>query len=206
MRKPKLACLAMLAIAATTSAPARASVLAPYPAVEVLDAVKAACSRLEKREETVVDLATNGWVPVTLPAESPLGQLLAMGKAAGEAMMKAGNGSVVEPGVYAKTVAGEELKIILSGVSMAKSVVNGCRAYDVGETRPIPVDVAETWFGKPADRSDQNETLSIASWSIGPEDDGATFDIYFVPANSPLVAAMKVSGVAIRMDYVGAPK
>ena len=206
MSKIVLVIAATMAIAVATPALSKPAAVAPYPAVAVLDAVKAACSRLEKREDTVADLAANGWVPVTLPADSPLGELLAMGKTAGEAMMKAGNGTIAEPAVYAKTVAGEELKIILSGVSMAKSIVNGCRLYDVGETRPIPVEVAQTWFGKKADRADDNEALSIATWYIGPEDDGATFDIYFVPADSPLVKAMKVSGVAIRMDYVGAPK
>ncbi len=206
MRKVVSIVAGPLAMAVATPAPAQAETSAPYPAVAVLDAVKAACSRLEKREDTLADLTANGWVPVALPADSPLGQLLAMGKAAGEAMMKAGNGSVATPAAYGKTVAGEDLKIILSGVTMANSIVNGCRLYDVGETRPIPIEVAERWFGKKADRANENEALSIATWYIGPEDDGATFDIYFVPASSPLVNAMKVSGVAIRMDYVGTPK
>ncbi len=184
------------------AAPALAETSAPYPAVAVLNAVKAACSRLEKREDTLADLTANGWQPVTLPPGSPLGQLLAMGKAAGEKMLKADGGSIAESAAYSKAVAGEDLTIILSGVISDSVTVNGCRIYDVGETRPLEPATVAKWMGREPTRSNSNDALTLSNWTPGlaPGQDG--FDVYFVPAKSPLVELLKVSGVAIRMDYV----
>lgn len=191
-----------LAMAAATPALSETAALAPYPAVAVLDAVKAACSRLEKREDTVADLTANGWMPVTLAADSPLGQLLAMGKAAGEKMLKADGGTIAESAAFAKTVAGEDLQIILSSVDTFSVTVNGCRIYDVGETRPLEPEVVALWMGREPTRTNSNEALSLTNWSPGLGAGQDSFDVYFVPANSPLVELLKVSGVAIRMDYV----
>ena len=170
----------------------------------MLDAAKAACSRLEKRADTVADLTANGWVPVTLPPTSPLGQLLAMGKAAGEKMLKAQGGSMAESAAYSKTVAGENLTIILSGVISKEAIVNGCRIYDVDETRPLDPDAVARWMGRKPRQTNSNDALSLANWSPGLAPGQDSFDVYFVPAKSPLVELLKVSGVAIRMDYVRA--
>jgi hypothetical protein len=184
------------------AAPAQAETPAPYPAVAVLDAVKAACSRLEKREDTLADLTANGWLPVTLAPESPLGQLLAMGTAAGEKMLKEGGGTMAPSAAYAKTVAGEDLTIILSGVESFSMTVNGCRIYDVGETRPLDPAAVAKWMGRAPTRTNSNDALSLTNWSPGLAEGQDGFDVYFVPAKSPLVELLKVSGVAIRMDYV----
>jgi hypothetical protein len=177
-----------------------------YPAVAVLEAVKAACSRLERREDTVADLAANGWQKVELAADSPLGQLLAMGKAAGEKMLKADGGSIAESAAYTKSVAGEDLTIILSGVVTDSATVNGCRIYDVGETRPLDPAAVARWMGREPTRSNSNDALTLSNWTPGLADGQDGFDVYFVPAESPLVPLLKVSGVAIRMDYVNPAK
>jgi hypothetical protein len=205
--RPSL-CLSVALLALTSVSPALSQDVAPspYPAIAVLDAVKAACSRLEARADTVADLETNGWVPVTLPADSPLGQLLAMGKAAGEKMLKADGGSIVEPEAFAKTVAGEELTIILSGVSTDEAKVNGCRIYDVGETRPLDPAIVTKWMAREPTRTNSNDALTLTNWSPGLATGHDSFDVYFVPAKSPLVALLKVSGVAIRVDQIVAAK
>ena len=187
------------------SASAHAVTPAPYPAVAVLEAAKAACARLGKRADTVADLTTNGWMPISLPAGSSLAQLLEIGKNAG-AKAVGPSGSMAETAVYGKTVENEDLVIILSGVTTDGVTVNGCRLYDAGETRPLPVAEAERWIARAPTRSDSNEVFSIASWSPGLVKGQDSFDLYFVPSKSPLVEVLKVSGVAIRMDQVSTTK
>jgi hypothetical protein len=201
------AMLAAIAIASPAAAETPVvdgnSARAPYPTVEVLKAVSTACARLKLRSDTLKDLTGNGWSPVTLPEDSPLGKLLAMGKAAGGEMLKADSGKMDEPVVFAKTVAGEDLKIILSAVSMEGIRVSGCRMYDVGETRPMPVADVTKWIGRDPERNETNDALSIATWRAGLAKEHDSFDLYFVPEKSPLVEVLKVSGIAIRVDQIG---
>lgn len=202
MRKIVSVVAASLAMAISTPALSEPAAIAPYPAVAVLNAVKAACSRLEKREDTVADLTANGWTPVVLAPESPLGQLLAMGEAAGKKMLSEGGGTMDKSAAYAKTVAGEDLQIILSGVQSFSVTVNGCRIYDVGETRPLDPALVAKWMGREPTRSNSNDALTLSNWTPGLAAGQDGFDVYFVPAKSPLVELLKVNGVAIRMDYV----
>jgi hypothetical protein len=190
----------VIALAAATANPA------PYPTVAVLDAVAGVCSKLSDRTETETRLAALGWTPVTLDPASPLGALLEMGKAEGAKMLAEDGGTMQPSAAYQKTVAGENLAIILSGVSMEGMTVNGCRLYDVDETRPMAVDDVAKWIKRKPERAESSAVLSIATWPGGFAQGQSTLDVYFVPANSPLVQALKVSGVALRVDQISFAK
>jgi hypothetical protein len=185
----------LIALAAATASPA------PYPTAAVLDAVAAVCSNVSDRAETETRLAALGWSAVTLDPASPLGALLEMGKTEGAKLLSEG-GTMQPSAAYQKNVAGENLSIILSGVSMEGMTVSGCRLYDVDETRPMPVDDVTKWIKRKPERAESSTALSIATWPGGFAKGQSTLDVYFVPATSPLVHALKVSGVAIRVDQI----
>ena len=109
----------------------------PYPAGQVLDAFRAACSDLSSLEAAAARATENGWKLAEDPDATPLGELVRFGYEQGQEALE-GIGKVSgAPNVYSREVAGETLYLILSGIEVADMTVTGCRAYDPEEPRTI---------------------------------------------------------------------
>jgi hypothetical protein len=187
----------LLALAAAT-APA-----APYPTAAVLEAFRGACENLTSRAATKVRLVKQGWREVTLDKGTPLSDLLAFGLEEG-AKAAAKDGARVAPySVHERVVAGETLSLIMSGLIYEGTYINGCRMYDVGEMRSIPLAEAEAWMGRKADQSQAKPELSAAIWRPGFDRQyHLSFQLFHVPDGSPAVALLKVTGIALVADHI----
>ena len=195
----------MIALA-LLAAPAQAAPASSYPSAQVLAAFGGICRNVKDLERTENEAEALGWTRITPDPATPIGQLVAFGMSEGKKMVEAQRGSITPMRVLSKDVAGEALVAVLSGVRVGGEMVNGCRVYDGGETRRITAAEAEAWVGRAPTRTEANRALSIASWEPGFAPDHASFELYHIPADSPALALVKVSGVALKADYVGADK
>lgn len=187
--------LLRIALAFAPAAPALAQTV--YPAGEVMDAFKAACSQLDGIEAANAQVAASGWTPVADAATTPVGELLAFGRAEGEKRIGAAGGKLLQGGVFAREVAGEQLYIIVSGVSVGGNALIGCRLYDPGETRRIERAAAVRWLGREPDDAVESAEFVKYAFTPGLVADQRDFEVYFLPAGSPLVATLKISGVGL---------
>lgn len=194
--------IAVLGLAAPL-APARAEV-ASYPAAEVLSAVRAACGRLTSLPDAHAHVRAVGWTRIEDASATPIGPLMSFAIEQGSKIVAAGGGSMqVDKGVYRRTVAGEELWLALSGVTIGGRVVHGCRVYDVGETRRISARDAADWLGREPDEAVDRPELMRAEWEPGVNAGQDSFELFFVPANSPVLQFTKVDGIAFKADWIG---
>lgn len=177
---------------------------APYPAEQVLAAFGETCRDLEDLATTEATARAAGWTSITPEPTSPIGQLVALGVSEGRKLAEAEGGSIGPMRVLRRDVAGEELIAVLSGASRDGTTVNGCRVFDVGETRQITATQAERWTGRPPTQATEDAVVSIASWEPGYAPGHDRFELYFVPADSPAVQLVKVSGITLKADFVGA--
>ena len=180
---------------------------APYPAEQVLAAFGEACRDLDDLAQTEAKAQAGGWARFDPEPASPIGELIAIGRAAGKKMLdKEGGGSMSPVRVLRRRVAGEDLVAVLSGVHTSETKVNGCRIYDVGEDRPIPAVEVERWTGRAPSRIADNPAISIARWEPGYAAGHDSLEVYFIPAKSSAVNVVKVSGVVLTASLVGAEK
>lgn len=186
---------------AAMATPCAAQTGAGYPAVAVLDAVRATCAT----PATPQSVLAAGWTRAADPGATPVGELLAFGRSAGAKMLEGVGKLLDEPSVYQRTVAGESLYLILSGVQTGDTVVRGCRIYDPGETREIAVPVAASWVKRAATRTVDQPELRVATWEPGFAAGQDSFQLFFVPAGSPAMSLTKVSGLAFKVDWVDQP-
>lgn len=204
MRRLLTFCLAGPAcvVGACGGAPA-AMAAAPYPAAEVLGAARDACSQLSSRDAAAAKVAASGWTKAAAPYATPVGELVRFGYEAGRKVVEGQDGKVDSgPLVFSRTVAGETLHLVLSSVEVAGSAVLGCRTYDVGETRRIDQAQAAAWAGRKPDAAVDRAELVKYTWEPGLVPGQDSFEIFYVPAGSPLIALVKVSGIAIKADQV----
>ena len=177
---------------------------APYPAEQVLAAFGQVCRNLDDLRETEAEAKAAGWATFKPDAASPIGELVAFGVSEGKKLADAKGGSLTPMRVLRRKVEGEELVAVLSGARMDGVKVNGCRVFDVGEPRQITPAQGERWTGRAPSRVDDHPAFSIARWEPGYASGHDSFEIFFVPANSPVINLVKVSGVALKADLVGA--
>jgi hypothetical protein len=191
-------------ILACASMPAAAAEAASaYPLVQVLDAVRTACSDLSTRDAAAAKIAASGWTKATDPAATPVGPLVTMGYEQGRKLLDKTGGRVDDgPLVFTRQVAGEALHLVLSSVESDGTSVVGCRTYDVGETRPIDKAAVSRWVGSDPDAMVERAEVTKYTWNAGlvPEQD--SFEIFYVPAGSPLIALVKIAGIAIKADQI----
>lgn len=176
---------------------------APYPAAAVLDAFGEACRNIEDIAQVETDLAEQGWTAEIPPADSPLGKLLAIGRAQAEKVLDGPDDRMSDTSVFTKTVSGERLDIILSQVESEGTMVNGCRLYDVDETRKISPEDGEKWMDRAANRSVDRQEISLTNWSPGYDTRHDSFEIFYVPEGSPVIALTQFHGIALKADFVG---
>ena len=192
--------LALLLLAqAATATP----VPAPYPATSILDAFGDACRNIQDIAQVETDLVDQGWVAEIPPADSPLGKLLAIGRAQAEQVLDGPDDRMSDTSVFTKTVSGERLDIILSQVESNGTMVNGCRLYDVDETRKISAEDGAKWIDRAANRSVDREEISLTNWSPGYDTSHDSFEIFYVPEGSPVIALTQFHGIALKADFVG---
>ena len=200
------ACAALTAIAMLGSTiPASAHAQAAYPAVAVLDAARKACAGIATIKGAKAQLAKAGWTKVADPSTSPVGPILSYGIMAGEHFI-GDRGSVgFEMPVYRKIVAGEELWLILSDVNMDGVAVHGCRIYDPGEERRIEPAAATRWMGRVPSKVENRPVLTRVLWEPGAGAGQDSFELFHIPAASPARELVKITGIAIKADWVGKP-
>jgi hypothetical protein len=195
--------VAACAMGACASAAAAAEAAAVYPLAEVLTAARNACSQLSSRDAAAAKVEASGWTKAADPYATPVGELVRLGYDAGRKIVDGQDGKMdAGPLVFSRKVSGETLHLVLSSVEVGGSSVLGCRTYDVGETRPIDQPVASAWAGRMPDGAIGRAELVKYTWEPGLVPGQDSFEIFHVPAGSPLIALIKVSGIAIKADQV----
>ncbi|HEX8667884.1 MAG TPA: hypothetical protein VF727_05875 [Allosphingosinicella sp.] len=175
-----------------------------YPTAEVLDAFAEVCRPIASLDGAAAAARGAGWQTFVPEPSSDIGQLLTFANE-GAASLSAEHGAKVLPMVaLRRTVAGEALIAVLSGVVMKGVKVNGCRVYDAGETREISRAAAEAWIKRPPSKVVEDPALHISTWEPGFDPRHDSFELYFIPAGSPAIEMVKVSGIALKADFVGA--
>ena len=194
-----IASIALLALAAPASAQD-----APYPSLEILDAFRDGCGSIADQPAASASLSAAGWQIVDpSAAPAPLTEFTTFAREAGGRAVAAQGGTMSEMEVFEKTVAGERLFTILSEVRIEGARVTGCRLFDFGETRKIGVATAQEWLGRePIKILDQDE-VHVADWEPGTLPGHDSFQLFFVPTDSPLKQIFKFDGVALKSDSVG---
>lgn len=124
----------------------------PYPARDVLEGFAEACRPLAVLEDAAEAAERTGWKVMQPDPNSPLGALISFGKSEGEKLLRNDFGEILRMQVFQRTVAGEQLTLVLSGVKLGGRLVHGCRMYDVGETREMPIAEVEKWLKSPRDK------------------------------------------------------
>lgn len=192
--------LALLLFAlAATATPA----VAPYPAASVLEAFGDACRNIPDIGQVETDLIDQGWTAEIPPADSPLGKLLAIGRLQAEEVLDGPDDRMSDTSVFTKTVSGERVDIILSQVESDGTMVNGCRLYDVDETRKISAEDGAKWIGRASNRRVDEAEISLTNWSPGYDRSHDSFEIFYVPEGSPVIALTQFHGIALKADFVG---
>lgn len=193
---------ALFASIAMISAPAAAQD-APYPALEVLNAFRDGCGAIADQAAASASLAAAGW-EVSDPAFQPVGltEFLTFARDAGGQAVTAQGGSMSDMEVFDKTIAGERLFVVLSEVKVDEVRVTGCRLFDFGETRAISAATVTEWLDRePVNVIDRPEA-QIADWEPGILPGHDSFQLFFVPTDSPVKDAFKFDGVALKSDTV----
>ncbi|MEM7666619.1 MAG: hypothetical protein AAF250_12245 [Pseudomonadota bacterium] len=194
----------LTSIVALTLPPPAAAQDTPYPALEVLDAFRDGCGAIEDQAAASASLAAAGW-EVSDPAVQPvdLTEFLAFARDAGGRAVTAQGGSMSDMEVFEKTIAGERLFVVLSEVKIDEVRVTGCRLFDFGETRAIPAATVTEWLDRESVNVIDRPEAQIADWEPGTLPGHDSFQLFFVPTDSPVKDAFKFDGIALKSDTVG---
>ena len=185
---------------------AQATAQPAYPTREVLEGFAEVCRPLGTLQGAAAAAKRVGWQEIALDPNSPAGQLVAFGKAEGANLANEQGVELLPMHTLERTIAGEQLTLVLSGAKANGAVVNGCRVFDIGESREMPAADVAAWLKRaPTDVWDKPE-LRVTLWEPGYEMNHDSFELYFVPAGSPAIELVKVSGIVLKADFVGATK
>jgi len=175
-----------------------------YPVDEILDGFRDGCGSLENQQIASASLIAAGWTPISRNEET--GQLAVFL----DFSRKAASGAAELVGVdmgeifsFAKTIAGEEVFIVLDEVKADGKRISGCQLYDFGEHRSISVDQASAWLKRAPSEIKQFPEVRTAEWSPGISSGHDSFKIYFVPSESPAKQVFNFHGVALKADALG---
>jgi hypothetical protein len=194
--------LGLVNIALASAGPAPADPAPAYPAEAVYSAFTDACADVGDLERATAGLPAKGWEAFTPDPESETGVLVARGKA----MVAHGTPDTkLRPmAAFRRTVAGEYLELILSGIETGGRWVNGCRVYDYRETRKIPADFVEKKLDrKPSEAHARPGVLEKAVWEPGYRPDHLSTELFFVPEGSPVIALIGSSGICMVAQAAG---
>lgn len=191
--------LTLAALAAPAAAQEKASA---YPTAAVLDAMRAACPTRAAAIAALAGGTVAGWTKVADPSSTPVGPLVAFGREAAAKMMGGDGRLLGDMPVHRRRVAGEDLYLVFSGVETGGVTVRGCRMFDPGETRALDVAAVTAWVKRPPADSVNRAELQKLSWEPGFAAGQDSFEIFRVPAGSPLRAMTKIDGLAMKADWV----
>ena len=187
---------------AFTSAASAADV--NYPVVETLDAFLDGCGSLENQQMASASLIAAGWTPISRNEETgQLAVFLDFSRKAAEVAESEGAdmGEIIS---FAKTIAGEEVFMVLDEVKADGKRISGCQLYDFGEDRPIPAEQAGSWLKRAPFEIKEFPEVRTAEWSPGVLSGHDSFKIFFVPSDSPARQMFNFYGVALKADTLGA--
>jgi hypothetical protein len=174
-----------------------------YPTAEVLNVFERSCASLGSTGAANAAIAASGWESVSDPATTPVAGLINLAAMAGGQYLTSIGADDSGVSLFRQSVAGEDLFLILSVVRRNGTVVRGCRMYDPGEIRQISVASATDWFGRAPDRLIQRPEIVTMTWEPGRTLGQDSTELFFVPAASPFVQFLTVSGLIFKSDFVG---
>lgn len=177
--------------------------VAPYPTASVLEAFGNACRNVQDLKQVETDLAEQDWKAETPADDSPLGKLLAVGRESAAKVLDGPDDKMSDTRVFTKSISGERLDIILSSIESDGTVVNGCRLYDVNETRKIDLAEAQKWIGREPIKSLDQKEITVTNWSPGYAEGHDSFEVFYIPEGSPVIELTQFNGLAIKADFVG---
>lgn len=198
--------LTAAALLLAAQAPVDASPEPAYPADDVLAAFADVCRPIADLDAVAEGAAARGWERFEPDPASPIGELVAFGETEGAKMLAPKGGKLLPMAALRRNVAGEDLVVILSGIELSGQRVNGCRLYDVGETRELDASAIESWVGRPRTRNMDDPAIRVSTWEPGYDAAHDSLELFFIPPGSPAIAMLKVSGVALKADFVGAAR
>ncbi len=170
------------------------------PEAPLLDAFKAACSRVEDFASAQADIAKAGWQPVTEDAEPRLAGLLKLGREA------IGDIGKISGSTYRATFEGRPVYLVLSRFEDSSGFWgNGCRAYDFAATTPFAVDALDRWAGKAATDSQAQAGIMKRQWEPGWHD-GMSIEAAYIPAGHPGVGKTGLQGRVLVAEANGGSK
>ena len=171
---------------------------APGPEREMLDALKASCSRAGNIEEMKADAKAAGWEPIADEAEPRIARLNKLGR---DAVGKEGKLSGAS---FRRTAAGRPVFLILSRYEDESGYWGaGCRLYDFEATAPVDPAALEAWAGKPATAVETPvEGLTRRRWEPGWRS-GLTVEATHVPAGHALGSAIGLQGNILVVQATG---
>ncbi|TKD50858.1 hypothetical protein [Sphingomonas baiyangensis] len=191
-----------LALALTGAATAQTPP-APYPARAVLDAFRAACGELGSVESAAKRAAAAGWAPVSDRDATPLGRVIALGEASATQLLAKEGGRMAPTRLLTRTIDGEALHLLLTGVSLQGTRVVGCRLYDVGETRALPPGEMSAWLGREPIDTVMRGGMVQTVWEPGLSPAQETVELFFVRGTDAVTANTQVAGIALKADQMG---
>ncbi|MEO1488212.1 MAG: hypothetical protein AAFR88_02085 [Pseudomonadota bacterium] len=197
-------CTALFGLLLATASPALAEDPSPYPGLAILDAFKTGCGAIEDQAAASSSLTAAGW-DVSNPdfRPGPLTDFLAFAQEAGGEAVRAQGGTMSDMEVFEREIEGERVFVVLSEVRIDGTRVTGCRLFDFGETRKIGIETARGWIGREPVKTINKDGVIIADWEPGTTPGHDSFQLFFIPADSPLKQATYFDGVALKSDTVG---
>ncbi|QPQ54152.1 hypothetical protein IC614_07180 [Allosphingosinicella flava] len=164
-----------------------------YPADAVLTAFEEACANVVDLDLARRELGKTEWQEFTPEVGTPVEKLISLGKE------MLGDSIKMRPThAFRRTVAGESLHLILSGVEMEGIWLNGCRLYDFEEERRIdPALVTAGLHRDPAETIERAGVLAKTVWEPGYKAEHEAMELYHIPKESPAKQALGVSGISL---------
>ena len=177
---------------------------APAPAPQsgrpMLDAFKAACSRIGNDIEPVkADAVRAGWTPMPDESDPRIARLNRMGR---EAVEKDGSATGAS---FRRPSGGRDIFLIVSRYQDKSGFWgSGCRLYDFEAVRPLEPKLLEAWMGRPPTGVQTPAPgLSKRLWEPSGWREGITVEVNHVPQKHPLGKQFGLSGNVLVAQAIG---
>jgi hypothetical protein len=180
--------LAFLAAAQGPAAP---------PERELLDAFKAACEQTDDLGALRRAATGGGWTPVEDSADPRLAKLIGAGREA------VGEQGKLEGANFSRRIAGRAVYLVLSRYEHPTGYWgNGCRIYDFDAVKPLSSSDLAAWMSREPTGRESSAVGSKLLWEPGWRK-GITVGVTHVPATSPAVQALGLSGNILIAQAIG---
>ena len=173
-----------------------------YPATAVLTAFRSACSDLGSIEAASGRVRQEGWTELASTSGTPIAPLMDFAQREGNRMVEQAGGTVDPMRSFRKTVAGEDLYLVVSQVRIEGNEVTGCRMYDVDDPRRISIADATAWLGRGPSQTEDRPELMRGLWTPGFSGGQDSFELFYIPAGSPALQLVQIAGIGLKIDQV----